>query len=24
MGAGDITETAHRAARELESHALGV
>jgi UDP-N-acetylmuramate--alanine ligase len=24
MGAGDITETAHRAARKLESHALGV
>ncbi len=24
MGAGDITETAHRAARELEGHALGV
>ena len=24
MGAGDITELAHRAARELEGHALGV
>jgi UDP-N-acetylmuramate--alanine ligase len=24
MGAGDITDTAHRAARELEGHALGV
>ncbi|MEJ2483321.1 MAG: UDP-N-acetylmuramate--L-alanine ligase [Gemmatimonadota bacterium] len=24
MGAGDITETAHRAARELEGHALEV
>jgi len=24
MGAGDITEVAHRAARELEGHALGV
>jgi len=24
MGAGDVTELAHRAARELEGHALGV
>ncbi|MCL7962758.1 MAG: UDP-N-acetylmuramate--L-alanine ligase [marine benthic group bacterium] len=24
MGAGDITDTAHRSARELEGHALGV